>query len=172
MTFDIVVFEQKELEAALHNGCRAIALCDNSFVLPLVGGISYSAIGDVQAEVNASYKAFEELGIRCDGFTPVFLGGACAKKTEGLPRTNNNLCITSASSYISSYMTSYLTSYYYEYAYRSSYSASYASSYMSSSYTTSYNTSYSTSYAALFNADMPMVYEECIMVNGYGINLI
>jgi hypothetical protein len=80
------------------------------------------------------------------------------------------------SSYTTSYMTSYTTSY------TTSYAASYTASYISS-YTTSYITSYGTSCAVLYaepydnygnndGSDDDFGENRCIMVNGYGINLI
>lgn len=72
---------------------------------------------------------------------------------------------SSASSYVSSYMTSYVTSYItsyttsYKYEYEYTSSGSFVNSFLTS-YVTSFGTSF-TKYAG-----------ECILVNGYGINLI
>ncbi len=88
----------------------------------------------------------------------------------GNARTNTN---TKNTEYVTSYQTSYQTSY------RTSYATSYQTSYRTS-YETSYQTSYTTSYASSYTASFSGSYVlpqdkpqcECIMVNGYGINLI
>lgn len=85
----------------------------------------------------------------------------------GNARTNTN---TEGAEHITSYQTSYQTSY--TTSYGTSYKTSFETSYQTS-YRTSYETSYTSSYAAFGGVlvqDEPQC--ECIMVNGYGINLI
>lgn len=160
MTFDIIVFSQKELQSALESGITSIALCDNSFVIPPVGDVCYTAIGNITALADGKKKDFERHGVRFVGFTPKF-------KADIIPLAANVVAnVPSVSSYASSYMLSsyFMTSYYYEYEYE----YEYATGSFSSSYSTSWQTSYS-SFASSFRTQYG---ESCIMVNGYGINLI
>lgn len=180
MAFDIIVYKQEALENALGAGYTSIALCDNSFNLPLYSGISYTAIGDVSAFIDISEEEYNGLGINCTGFSPVFLG----KTTDSIHISLNT---ASVSSYVSSYMmssyflTSFTTSYVYKYI--SSFTSSYIYEYeyeYAVSFFTSYMTSFASSYSTSFLLDMLCFEgderreekEECILVNGYGINLI
>lgn len=149
MTFDIIVFTQDELNDAINNGIKSIGLCDNKFVLPILGGMNYTAIGTMTACIDVSLSEFNRLDIACCGFVPSFT-------SKKLPL----MIPTSHTSFTSSYITSYITSYsmYYEYEYETSFFGS---------YTTSFRTSMS-SFVTSFRQNAG----ECIMVNGYGINLI
>ena len=160
MTFDIFVFNQQELENALNTGHTSIGLCDNEFFLPSLKGITYIAIGNVQAFTDLCAEEFED--ISCIGFTPIY---------KEKPSACINVCTPSSSSFISSYLvSSYTLMYEYEYEYENgSFSTSYITSY-TTSFLTSYTTSYSTSFADIYSSNYKN--HECILVNGYGINLI
>lgn len=164
MAFDSIVFTQDELNSAVSAGCTAIALCDGSFDLPLSGGVTYTAIGAVEASADASREEFDALGIKCVGFEVRYTGA-------------RGMAVIAPCS-MSSYSTSYTMSSYFMNSYRYAYelSGSFVSSY-TTSYTTSYNTSYissyTTSYQGSFSVSIAEELGECvIMVNGYGINLI
>ena len=159
MEFDIVVFTQKELSAAVLHGVLNIALCDNDFILPIKENLRYIAIGNVKAEIPIGKEKALELGMTFEGFTPVFIPGAFA------PLKDEHCKIQGYSSYTSSYTSSYIGSYHYheyecEYG---NFSASYLGSYLSS-YSGSYVSSYSDPYGHIINP--------FILVNGYGIDLI
>ena len=159
MEFDIVVFTQKELSAAVLHGVLNIALCDNDFILPIKENLRYIAIGNVKAEIPIGKEKALELGMAFEGFTPVFIPGAFA------PLKDEHCKIQGYSSYTSSYASSYIGSYHYhEYEFEyGSFSASYLGSYLSS-YSGSYVSSYSDPYGHIINP--------FILVNGYGIDLI
>ena len=174
MSFDVIVFSQNELDSAVESDTKSVCICDGGFILPLAGGVTYTAIGGARAVIYADKSDADKLGIVFDGFTPLFVptNAAFAAPSYG----------TSASSYASSYfMSSFAASYIYRYMY-GSLGASYASSYTASyraSYTASFSMSYTSSFlsAALSVPDAPTdgsgEYDgEVIMVNGYGINLI
>lgn len=156
MAFDSIVFTQDELNNAINAGCTAIALCDGSFDLPSAGGVTYTAIGAVEASANASEEEFAELGIKCVGFEVRYTGA----------RGTAVIAPCSMSSYtMSSY---FMTSYRYAYELLGSFATSYTTS-----YNTSYTASYTTSYKGSFSMSIAEAAGECvIMVNGYGINLI
>lgn len=174
---DIIVFDQNELENAVKNDITSIGLCDNTFILPSIGSITYTAIGNVDAEINVTEENFYKLNIICIGFTPAF-------SQINIPMAIESPLLPS-SSYASSYATSYLLSSYFitSYSYRYEYEFAASTSYITS-YTTSYTTSYITSYASSYNTSFLSLLpsfkepsqneyaETCIMVNGYGINLI
>jgi len=153
MAFDIIVFSQKELDIALENGCTSIALCDNSFVLPKVGNVCYTSIGTVTAKADGTRKDFEEHGVKFDTFLPKFADDI---SVIAVPKP------TSTSSFASSYMLSsyFMTSYRYQYEYETG------------SFATSYSTSWNTSYSSFATSFHSQYGTTCIMVNGYGINLI
>lgn len=160
MAFDSIVFTQDELNNAINAGCTAIALCDGSFDLPSAGGVTYTAIGAVEASADASEEEFAELGIKCVGFEVRYTGA----------RGTAVIAPCSMSSYSTSYtMSSYfMTSYRYAYELLGSFVTSYTTS-----YNTSYTASYTTSYQGSFAMSIAEAAGECvIMVNGYGINLI
>ncbi len=186
MAFDIIVYKQEELEIALNSGYSSIALCDNTFILPPRGGISYTAIGSVTASVNVNKENYDKLGITCKGFIPDFLGENTNLSGENQQASPGSISSYMLSSYfLSSFVTSYLyrykgsfiTSYKYEYEYE--YANSFLSSYITS-FAASYTASFTSSYSASFFLDIPYFtenceterFEECILVNGYGINLI
>ena len=155
MEFDIVVFTQKELSAAVLHGVLNIALCDNDFILPIKENLRYIAIGNVKAEIPIGKEKALELGMAFEGFTPVFIPGAFA------PLKDEHCKIQGFSSYAGSYSISYIGSYsgsyhYHEYEFEyGSFSASYSGSYVSS---------YHDPYGHIINP--------FILVNGYGIDLI
>ncbi len=158
MAFDIIVFSQQELDNALESGIAAIALCDNSFVIPPVGDVCYTAIGHVTALADGKAKDFKRHGVVFNGFTPKF-------KADIVPVAANVVtAVPSVSSYTSSYMLSsyFMTSYQYEYEYE----------YEKGSFSSSYHTSWQTSYSSFVSSFHTRYAEGCIMVNGYGINLI
>lgn len=151
MAFDSIVFTQDELNNAINAGCTAIALCDGSFDLPSAGGVTYTAIGTVEASADASEEEFAELGIKCAGFEVKYTGA----------RGTVVIAPCSMSSY-------FMTSYRYAYELLGSFVTSYTTS-----YNTSYTASYTTSYQGSFAMSIAEMSGECvIMVNGYGINLI
>lgn len=186
MIFDIIVFNQTELENALKNRMSSIALCDNDFILPPFIEIVYTAIGSVSASIDMTKEEFDKSGMLCEGFVPTFSKHSKTALKAKICNSYN----TSVSSFLSSYFLSsyflssyflssyFMSSYWYEYEYEyvigTSFSSYYSASY-TTSYTSSYLSSYSTSYTALFGS-VPELYEpheeKCIMVNGYGINLI
>lgn len=51
MTFDTVVFNQKELDKAVEKGYKYIALCDGNFILPERDDITYVSIGAVITKI-------------------------------------------------------------------------------------------------------------------------
>lgn len=171
MEFDIVVFTQKELSAAVLHGVLNIALCDNDFILPIKENLRYIAIGNVKAEIPIGKEKALELGMAFEGFTPVFIPGAFAPlkdehcKIQGYSSYMSSYVSSYASSYTSPYASSYIGSYHYhEYEFEyGSFSASYLGSYLSS-YSGSYVSSYSDPYGHIINP--------FILVNGYGIDLI
>lgn len=168
MAFDVIVFAQEELMEALCEGNNSIGLCDNEFTLPETDGVRYTAIGNVSVSTDMTADELKARSIVCVGFTP-----RVRKKEDSPPaKAVSNLPLRgsggSFSSFVSSYfmssyfMTSYIYEYEYEYevtSYSSSYSASYVSSFLSSF----------SSYAESFCGEMSGV---CVLVNGYGINLI
>lgn len=160
MAFDSIVFTQDELNSAVSAGCTAIALCDGSFDLPSAGGVTYTAIGAVEASAEASREEFDALGIKCVGFDVQYTGA-------------RGIAVIAPCS-MSSYSTSYTMSSYFMTSYRYAYEllGSFATSY-TTSYNTSYTASYTTSYQSSFSSGVAEMSGECvIMVNGYGINLI
>lgn len=173
MAFDVIVFAQEELMKALGAGNISIGLCDNEFTLPKTDGVRYTAIGEVSVKTDMTAEELKRRSIVCDGFTP-----KVRKKTVSpAVKAVNNLPLPqsggSYSSFVSSYfMSSYfMTSYIYEYEYEyevTSYSSSYSASYVSS-FRSSLSSYASTSYAAGFLSEKSGV---CVLVNGYGINLI
>lgn len=196
MSFDIIVFTQEELLNAAGAGIKFICLCDNAFVLPSISGVHYTAIGNVSVSANMTKEELSALDIVYSGFSPELLP---SKYTKKIDTKTNVLNTKSASSYISSYLLSsyFMTSYRYQTSYNTSYTTSYVTSYTTayltsyvtsyttsylSSYVTSYVTSYTTSYKAILLCNTPLPQPEyqteehhggeCIMVNGYGINLI
>lgn len=72
MQIDIIVFEQKELDNALCCGYHSVALCDNVFLIPRVGDITYTAIGNAEAYANFTYKEADMHGLRFIGLRPKF----------------------------------------------------------------------------------------------------
>ncbi|MCD8180162.1 MAG: hypothetical protein LUF26_01595 [Firmicutes bacterium] len=182
MAFDIIVFSQQELLQALKAGVTSIGLCDNTFVLPLTENISYTAIGEVYAFADATEEEFAKKGIVCGGFSPRFKDAGISADASALPAASSYAA--SASSFISSYfmssyfmtsyITSYVTSYMYRYEYEYETGASFASSY-ASSYVSSYSASFSASMSSFlmkFGTSVGSDGEMCVMVNGYGVNLI
>lgn len=147
MAIDIIVFSQDELDRAVSEGYRSICLCDGEFILPDIRGICYTQIGSV-----------------------TILGGtAAAHGAVSVSSYASSYMSSYVTSYVTSYTTSYITSYVtrYEYEYEYASSGSYVTSYL-----TSYVTSYVSSYVSSFRTPAQEGGEECIMVNGYGINLI
>lgn len=191
MAFDVIVFTQEELYAALSAGNTSIGLCDNTFILPLADGIHYTAIGNVSASAQVCEKEFKKHSVVCDGFSPRF-----AKSPAGAVKKQPSAALLPAGS-VSSYMSSYLTSYFmtsyfmtsymyeYEYEYRYKYKTSFGASY-SASFAASYSSSFASSFAASFFHSFGASFRGecrpenisqhsgtvCVMVNGYGINLI
>ncbi len=182
MAFDIIVYNQKELENALSNGYTSIALCDGKFILPLYRGICYTAIGNISVSINTDKQSCNSMGINCIGFIPDFLAENASLSVKSTAPILSSVSSFMMSSYfLSSFVTSYLykykgsfiTSYIYQYEYE--YADSFSSSY-TTSFASSYSASFVSSYLSSFFLDMPFfeskAHEECILVNGYGINLI
>lgn len=153
MTIDVIVFSQEELDRAVCAGNKSICLCDGVFLLPDRDDITYTQIGTVTILPSA--------------------GSAQPSVTSSVTSYVTSYVMSYAASYITSYVTSYMTSYRYEYEYefRSSFSASFMSSYVTS-YSASFVTSFASSYSVLSEAGTAVRQNECILVNGYGINLI
>ncbi len=136
MAFDVIVFSQSELDAALTRGITRIALCDNSFTLPDINGIEYTLIGN--AEIVSGKNENEDK-------PPVYAN--VERKT-----------LSCASSYGGSYSGSFASSYSgsggsYSYGYKYEYGGSFAGSY-ASSFMSSYASSYQTSFASSFYSFM------------------
>lgn len=174
MAFDIIVFSQKELENALNSGITSIGLCDNTFILPNKGGIYYIAIGTVEVFVNAAKEEFAEMDIKCDGFEPRFIQEKAPLMNTMTPVSSYK---SSVSSYLSSYfMSSYLMSSYFMSSYATSYMYEYEYEYETGSFTSSYSTSFRSSISSFLSSFLTSFHTRnenvCILVNGYGINLI
>ena len=180
MAFDIVAFSQSELDSAVNNGIRAIALCDGDFVIPLIPNVCYASIGGVNAVIYADEDETRSLGIIFDGFLPIFLSGGTVNHKRASSLISSG---SAASSFSSSYFLSSFTLY--AYAYASSFGASgvtsFTSSYVTSyaaSFVSSYMTSYAASFVSSFTLSLPPASAEdrgtvkCVQVNGYGVNLI
>ena len=169
MAFDIIVFSQKELENALNSGITSIGLCDNTFILPNKGGIYYIAIGTVEVSVNAAKEEFAGMNIKCDGFEPRFI-------QEKAPLMNAMTPVSSYKSSVSSYLSSYFMSSYFISSYTTSYMYEYEYEYETGSFTSSYSTSFRSSISSFLSSFLTSFHTRnknvCILVNGYGINLI
>ena len=153
MTIDVIVFSQEELDRAVCAGNKSICLCDGVFLLPDRDDITYTQIGTVTI-------------LPSEGYNP--------SSVTSYVTSYVTLYVTSyITSYITSYVTSYMTSYRYEYEYeyRSSFSASFTSSYVTS-YSASFVTSFASSYAVVSQTSPVVRQTECIVVHGYGSNLI
>lgn len=184
-----IVFSQTELEKALENGFSYIILCDSTFVIPLTGGIFYTAVGNVSVTADGDCDAFCEAGVEFHGFTPKFTKKS-PKKFANVPRKMMSLSSGGGGSFSSSYrLGSFASSYRFKSSYRTSYRTSFTSSYrLASSYRTSYRTSFASSYKfkssfrgsfgagfvskALSSFAHRAVLRAEIAVNGYGIHLI
>lgn len=142
-----IVFSQTELEKALENGFSDIILCDSTFVIPLTGGIFYTAVGNVSVTADGDCDAFCEAGVEFHGFTPKFTKKS-PKKFANVPRKMMSLSSSGGGSFSSSYrLGSFASSYRFKSSYRTSYRTSFTSSYrLASSFRTSYRTSFTTSY--------------------------
>ena len=169
MAFDIIVFSQKELENALNSGITSIGLCDNTFILPNKGGIYYIAIGTVEVSVNAAKEEFAGMNIKCDGFEPRFI-------QEKATLMNTMTPVSSYKSSVSSYLSSYFMSSYFISSYTTSYMYEYEYEYETGSFTSSYSTSFRSSISSFLSSFLTSFHTRnenvCILVNGYGINLI
>ena len=169
MAFDIIVFSQKELENALNSGITSIGLCDNTFILPNKGGIYYIAIGTVEVFVIAAKEEFAVMDIKCDGFEPRFI-------QEKAPLMNAMTPVSSYKSSVSSYLSSYFMSSYFISSYTTSYMYEYEYEYETGSFTSSYSTSFRSSISSFLSSFLTSFHTRnenvCILVNGYGINLI
>lgn len=75
MEIDIIVFEQKELDNALCCGYRSIALCDNVFLIPRIGDITYTVIGNVKAYADFTRQEAYMHNLRFVEFKPKFKAG-------------------------------------------------------------------------------------------------
>ncbi|MCI8403920.1 MAG: hypothetical protein HFE49_03365 [Clostridia bacterium] len=186
MTFDIIVYTQKELENALENKYTSIALCDNTFIIPPRGGISYISIGNVSVSAGMTKEDYNKLSIHCVGFTPVFRDENTDKACLPIPAASAQVSSYMLSSYffssfVTSYMYKYKGSFITSYLYRTSFVTSYLYEYeyansFSNSYTVSFTSSFAASFVSSFLLSMPDFKEtettQYVPVNGYGINLI
>ncbi len=175
MAFDVIVFAQEELMEALGAGNISIGLCDSEFTLPRADGVRYTAIGKASVKTDMTAEELNRRSIICVGFTPKVrkkAGSPVVNAVSNLPMRGSGGSFSSfASSYFMSsyFMTSYIYEYEYEYEYKvTSYSSSYSASYVSS-FRSSLSSSVTTSYMAGFLGEKC---EVCVLVNGYGINLI
>ncbi|MGN0106546.1 MAG: hypothetical protein ACI4A5_02460 [Hominilimicola sp.] len=186
MAFDIIVFSQEELESALNSGNTCIGLCDNTFALPRICNICYTAIGTVDVSVNITKEEFERMNIKCDGFEPHFTQEKVLPFSAPIQASPVSYR-ASVSSYLSSYfmssyfMSSYLLTSYFMTRYTTSYMYEYEYEYETGSFASSYSTSFRSSISSFLSsfltsfrshADSAHTENMCIMVNGYGINLI
>ena len=150
MAFDIIVFNQTELNDALSAGIKHIALCDNSFSLPGTDDVEYTFIGDVTVDGGARKSEKSETN-------------------ETVSSYASSYASSHASSYKSSYTTSYVTSYLTSYVYK--FGSFYAAGSGVFSSSGSFGGSYFGSYAPLEDI-IEFGSSGIIFVNGYGINLI
>ena len=72
MAFDIIVFNQKELDRAVKNGERSVCLCDNKFKLPYTYGMTYYATGDVAAKIQMTQNQAIQNNVVFYNFIPKF----------------------------------------------------------------------------------------------------
>jgi len=169
---DRIVFRQEELDVAVSEGARVILLCDNSFNIPLCGGICYRALGEVCAFVDASPSEIRELSIRFDGFEPVY-GDEDIPFYANVPHrmmsatdaeTSGSYGGSFTSSFSSSFTTSFTTSFV------TSGTASFSSSFVweYGSFGGSFSDSFTVSYRTSFGSGPGF----CVSVMGYGIDLI
>lgn len=124
-----------------------------------------------QKELDSAVRAGNKSICLCDGVFLLPSADDITYTTIGDVTVIPSVMPTSASSFASSYITSYVTSYVTSYitSYVTSYKYEYEYEYTSSgSFVTSFLTSYTTSFRTSFIEHA----EECIWVNGYGINLI
>ena len=160
--FDRIVFCQKELDKALDDGVIKIALCDNSFILPMIKNITYYGFGEIRAVIEKEYR---EYGIKCFGFAPHVKERhrypAFLMSSDILGLNTKSLSESGGSYYgaYGSYSGSYMTSYRMSSGSMTSFKALYL---MSGSYRSS-GGSY------IFRGSFS---SGGIYVGGYGINLI
>ena len=189
MAFDVIVFSQSELDAALTRGITRIALCDNSFTIPDTNGIEYTLIGNAEIvsgknEGEDKPPVYANIDRKTLSYTSSYGGsysGSFASSYSGSYQTSYTSSFMS--SYASSYQTSFASSFYsfisgMSFEWLASYGGSYGFAY-SFSYGGSYNFGYSFAYGGSYNgsgAALPDIIEYgssgIIFVNGYGINLI
>lgn len=153
---DDIVFNQQQLDNAVEKGLKNICLCDNSFNLPSVNGMTYMAIGDVRAVIHLDKD--KSCNIKFEGFQPtvVYTGGY-----TGITEQKMNYGSFGSGSY-TRYVGSYVNDN------NNNNNAGSANSY-TASYRTSYNTSYISSGRFCGKYD---VNDDVFYANGYGLNLI
>lgn len=168
---DAIVFNNNELNSAVSAGAVSIALCDNTFVIPMQPGVHYYAIGNVSASIGMAKKDANENMIVFHDFLPEFSDvPAYANVMHGIhPRTpvNTSFAASFSTSFAASFSTSFAASF--SMLFAASFSTSFAASF-STSFGTSFATSFRTSFAQLHLREKYIVKE--ISVNGYGLNLI
>lgn len=148
---NVIVFNQQELDA-VPSEVKAVALCDNSFVLPPTPDREYISIGTVSAVVPCCAVGAVRMGLVFTGFIPEFDNSLTATvichDTKVAP---SSFCSSFISSFASSFASSFSSMHEYEYEYGTSFSASFAGS-------------------------MPSSFKKTVIreiaVNGYGLNLI
>lgn len=170
-----IVFNQEQLDAAVKNGHKNICLCDNSFLLPPVGGMSYMGIGRVNAVIRLD--RCRRCNITFEGFEPtvIYTGGYTGITENAAAEDNLPLPVSSYGSYGS------YGSHRSVYGSGSGTSSRYTSGSAASSFLTSYISSYGSGGSAQYllsavyipekteNADIqcPVFYAA-----GYGLDLI
>lgn len=195
---DTIVFSKDELQKAVENGYKNIALCDGSFELSAAQGVEYTAIGEVTASIPLSERAAQRRGIRFHGFTPSF-----ALKNSPVyrlipcpvkPAPQRNGASSYGTSYASSYSSSFMTSYFSEWEYEWEYSTSFSASSFSGSFGTRLRSSFQGSFSGSFRLRSSFISAGSgsagsssfrlsrrfrrkyiikeISVNGYGLNMI
>lgn len=198
---DRIVFNQHQLDEICDDGSISVVLCDNTFVLPTIGGRKYIALGDVTARIQLSPISAIKLGITFENFEPEFKEAdapAYANVEHGirplswhLKRAGMKVGLNSsypssmAGSFSSSFATSFKTSFtaFFAGSFMTSFSGSFAGSF-AGSFTELFVNSFPTSFkspssfagsgsfvSAFMKRRKNYVVKE-FAVNGYGINLI
>ena len=93
-----IVFSQTELEKALENGFSDIILCDNEFVIPFIGGIAYTAVGNISVTAGGDCDAFCKAGVEFHNFTPKFTKKS-PKKFANVPHKMMSLSSSGSGSF-------------------------------------------------------------------------
>ncbi len=186
---DIIIYNQKELDAAIAAGISDIMLCAGIYTIPLTENTVFSRLGPVKADVICSQGAAEAEGMSFIGFEPVFHDRFAVDLPSSLAPvavTGNAGSFIAGSGYISSGIGSFsygsgsfgsgVYGYYYEYEFEYGHRNAFGSGSFSGSYSlySSFGESYLGSARGAFML-YPLddtIEALTIKVFGYGINLI